>query len=195
MSDDSPVKAIDDLWYRLYLARSLFPRMDYSMAEADVAKWSPPDYYAESPYAEVVMKRPVDTADVDQNNEVAHWINENFIVRLYAILQVFGIAKSDLCDAPGYDHYKVVRRLRDKIAHGSSRYNSDRAEDRDALERLRRVCPGFTPPDRYDGNFDLSISEVLWPLASGCRDYAAAVCGLPSPLSMLAPAPLDYEVS
>ena len=191
MPEATAVDAIDDLWDRFYMARSLFPRMDAAMA--GVRAWEPPEYYAESPYAAVVMKRPVDLHDVDLNNDVAHWINENLIVRLYAILQVFEVAKADLPDAPGYDHYRVVRRLRDKIAHGSSRYNAARSEDRDALERLRRICPGFTPPEEYGGRFDLSISEVLWPLALGCRDYAAAVCGLSQPLGLLEPAPPGHE--
>ncbi|MHB1324425.1 MAG: hypothetical protein ACYCXZ_08870 [Coriobacteriia bacterium] len=193
MIHDSAVTTVDALWRQFYLARSLFPRMSDDMADAGVVSWSPPGYYDESPYAAVVMKRAVAADDVAQNNAIAHWINENLIVRLYAVLQVFDVPKSDLPDAPGYDHYRVVRRLRDKIAHGSNRYNDKRDEDIEALERLTRVCPGFTQPERYGGRFDLSISEVLWPLVNGCRDYAATVLGMPLPLTALEPAPPGHE--
>jgi len=187
------IETIDSLWRSHYNARSLFPRMDAALADSGQDGWSPPSFYDESPYLLVTMKQPISAADVEFNNYVAHWMNENFIIRLYAILQAYDVAKVDAPNASGYDEYKIVRRLRDKLAHGSSgRYDASDKNDRDALERLRRVGRGFVEPDDYDGRFDLSISGVLFPLLLGCRDYAAAVLGLPRPVVPLEPAPSDW---
>jgi hypothetical protein len=184
------IDAIDALWQSHFLARSLFPRMDEQLALSRQQAWAPPGFYGESPYGLIVMKAPITTHDVDLNNRVAHWLNENFVIRLYALLQTFGVAKIDDPEAPGYDHYRIVRRLRDKLAHGSAgHYHQKDAADRDALERLQRVCPGFVSPSDYEGRFDLSISDVLWPLVVGCREYAATVLGAPQPLNVLEPTP------
>ncbi len=188
------VETIDSLWRSHYSARSLFPRMDPQLADSGLREWSPPGFYDESPYQRVVMKQPITSSDVEFNNDVAHWMNENFIIRLYAILQTYQVAKVDQPDAPGYDAYKIVRRLRDKLAHGSSgRYDASDSLDRDALARLNRVCRELVEPQDYDGRFDLSISGVLFPLLLGCREYAAAILGLPRPIVPLEPTPPGWD--
>lgn len=188
------IEAIDSLWKAFFLTRSLFPRMDESLAESGAQWWEPPGFYDESPYLLIVSKWPVTDADVAENNRVAHWLNENFLIRLYAILEVFDVVKIDRPEAPGYDQYKVVRALRNKLAHGSSgRYDKSKSEDREALERLKRICPEFTPPERYGGRFDLSISAVLWPLVVGVREYAAHVLELTECLWCLEPTPPGME--
>lgn len=193
VKDRSPkaaISAIDRLWRSFFLSRALFPRMDESLADHAATQWTPPDFYSKSPYRLVIMKEPITRLDVQQNNETAHWLNENFLVRLYALLEVYGIAKVDAPDAHGYDEYRIVRRLRHKLAHGSTgRYDNSEPSDRDALARLVRSCPSFTPPDKYGGRFDLSISDVLWPLVVGVRRYAADVLELDEPLWALEPTP------
>jgi hypothetical protein len=71
-------------------------------------------------------KQPLTEKYIQTNNEIGHWLNQNFIVRLYAMLESHQIVSEEIKidqKLKGWKELDLVRRLRRIFAHSSGRYD------------------------------------------------------------------------
>jgi len=114
---------------------------------------------------------PLTQKDIQKNNEVGHWINENVVVRLYAILQSYSILSETTSINQSMDGWKEVdllRRLRNVIAHTSGRYNPNNIDHKKLLEEL---VSHFNLSNGNRKEFPLLIDKVIYPLFEGSKRY------------------------
>ncbi len=110
-------------------------------------------------------------------HEAGQWINENFVVRLCAVLDAHRVTGQQIennTQLPGWAELRLARKLRNVFAHGSGRCNpanSDHQKLRnEIIERF-----GLNPDECPEGWFPLPIEKVLSKLTQGCVDYVVAL--------------------
>src|SRR5229473_656739 len=70
----------------LHRCRSVFPRLHQGMAGQ--TEFSAPEYYRKLGYdVSVKLSEPMTEEFIDGLFELGHWLNENFVTRLWAILE------------------------------------------------------------------------------------------------------------
>lgn len=122
---------------------------------------------------------PLSDEDVRRYNELAHWLNQNFVVRLYAVMEANGFVSETVSirhDLPGADELDILRRLRRLIAHGSGHYDPADGEKTRLRQRIEATFSLKTSSEPEDlDKFPLGIRQVLIPLVEGCKRYVEAV--------------------
>lgn len=120
------------------------------------------------------------TLDLVQTiNSIGHWINQNFAIRLCAVLEYYGViaptGQGTLDDSlPGFQDINIVRRLRNVLAHTSGRYDPSNPEERRLYETIVTHYEIGVSDASAASEFPLSIDTVLVPMARGCQQYARA---------------------
>ena len=86
------------------------------------------------------FSQPLSEEAIAKINQIGHWLNQNFIIRLCAILEYFGVIsnseKIDL-ELEGAYEVNIVRRLRNCFVHSSGRYNPKDRKHRVTIELIR----------------------------------------------------------
>jgi hypothetical protein len=112
--------------------------------------------------------------DSKRNTEVGHWINEAFVVRLWAVLEAHRIVGvrpiAKLRD--GAREVRVCRLLRHQIAHSHGTLASKVARRLDW--QVRSVFKLGSQASLFDGKFILAKNSVLRPMHRACVRYAQA---------------------
>jgi hypothetical protein len=94
---------------------------------------------------------PLTSEFITEFNDLARWINQNFVLRLYAVLELNGLISQTIRirpDIEGHNEVDILRRLRNSFGHGSGRYDPTDVGKRRLFERI--VSP-----------FDLDVGEYL----------------------------------
>jgi len=119
----------------------------------------------------------LDAATAQVIHETGHWINQNFVVRLCAVLEAHHIIGKEIENKPDLDGFievSLTRRLRNIFAHGSGRCDPAKA---DHLKLKNKIVERFAlnAADCPEGWFPLPIDKVLAKLATGCEKYVRMV--------------------
>jgi hypothetical protein len=175
------VRQIDEQIQYLHRSRSMFPRLSTNLV--DQTEFPTPPYYGNMGLGIWIrFSSPLTSEFITEFNDLAHWINQNFVLRLYAVLESNGLISPTIRirpDIEGHNEVDILRRLRNSFGHGSGRYDPDNADKRQLFERIVSHFDLDVGEDvENEGKYPLSISEVLIPLAEGCRRYAASVAGV-----------------
>lgn len=114
--------------------------------------------------------QPLDDAHISKNNEIAGWINQNFIIRLHALLESYSVANPIDHSVDGWKDVDLVRRLRNVFAHKNGKYDPTDHEDVKLVEELKRhLCVSEILNNGIE--FGLSIDTGIEPLFNGCKKY------------------------
>jgi hypothetical protein len=163
------IKEIDKLLERHTQARSHVPRLGTNLVGHFY--YSSPLFYVERGFDVITMlPRPLTVQDIAKINAVSHWMNENAIVRLFAILNRCKLVGEYVKIDKAIDSWMdvdIVRRLRNKIAHGSG-YDKDDPED----VKLAAAIEERFGVSLVEDAFQLDIMPVLTGLCEGCKSYA-----------------------
>ena len=168
------VLEIDTQIERLHRCRSVFPRLGRHLAGQKT--FEAPAYYRQLGFDVVVaLQQPMTEEFIDTLNNLAHWLNENFILRLYAVLESNSMYRSKLDqNLPGYDEMDIVRRLRNMIGHGSEYDPADSGKKK----LYDRVVAHFNVQSEsylQDAEkYPIAVGQVLVPMAHGCKVYVQA---------------------
>jgi hypothetical protein len=168
---------IDEQIEFLHRSRSVFPRLGHHLVGK--SKFEAPPYYRQLGFnVEVELGSPMTCEFIDGLNDIAHWINENFVLRLFAVLASHGLFDGTpiRIDVDGHEEMDILRRLRNKIGHGSGRYDPTDADKKKLYDRL--VQHFKVDPKAYledTSKYPLAVGQVLVPLAEACKRYAVAV--------------------
>ena len=167
----------ETLWRDFNNCKAHFP---YVPPETKGAKFvrTAPFYIAQGFDVTFGFSEGISEEGIKRINQISHWLNQNFIIRLCAVLESFGvIASSTSTNGPnqidfsseGAWHVNVVRRLRNCFVHSSGRYDPTDKGHRKTMKLI-----SDTLGTSVDGLTDwpISIDTVLEPLYDGCIKYA-----------------------
>jgi len=174
---DIPAQIEQQMEY-LFRTRAVFPYMNESAV--DHGSFSTAPYYQqEGINIEFRFAKPVTLDQVHAINAIGHWINQNFVIRLCALLEYHGVIPTQDQgrlneNLPGFQDVNIVRRLRNVLAHTSGRYNSTDDVERRLHETMVTHYGVEGVNSAAATEFPLSIDTVLVPMARGCKEYAQA---------------------
>lgn len=160
----------------LLRSRSLFPHMDESMVGAD-AFVTAPFYVARGYDVHFRFSTPLSRDEIERINQIGHWHNQNYIVRLAALLEsrhVFSNRKRIDRSVPGAAEIDVLRRLRNVVAHSSGRYDPTKSRHRQVYRRVQDLFHTAGDP-RTATEFPLDIDRVLLPITDAVRRYVQSL--------------------
>ena len=111
-----------------------------------------------------------------RNTAQGHWINEAFVVRLWAVLEAHHVVdsfKSIDKSLPGAKEVEACRLLRQKIAHSTVNIGSKSSREVDRF--VRKVFDLDDQESIFEGKYILSKDTVLRPMAKACSEYSTAI--------------------
>jgi hypothetical protein len=126
------------------------------------------------------FSEPLTAERVEEINTIGHWVNQNFIVRLCALLESHHIippkGKGKINQQlDGHEEVDILRRLRNVIAHTSGRYDPKEPNERKLYERIAQKFSIEADDPQTTSDFPLPIDTLLIPLAEGCKRYTQAL--------------------
>lgn len=172
--------------HRRYLlkARSVFPHMHGSMQGAK--QFPTPEFYQNYGFnVNFSFDEPLTINKIREFNGIGYWINQNYVVRLYALLNSYKIVFTNKekeseegsidTSLEGHNEIDILRRLRNEFAHSSGWYNS---KDQGKRKLRNRIIKHFSLqesdyPEPHH-KFPIPIDKVLMPLTEGCINYVNA---------------------
>jgi hypothetical protein len=175
--DSSDVLNEMDILLEKYLRlRAYFPYMPKSMIGKTEFHTAP--IYSKALNLDIafVLDRPLTENDIENNNQIAGFTNQNFIIRLCSLLEVHHVLKYatevDRTIA-GCEDAHLVRQLRNRFAHSSGKPDLSDKDDRKLFDRLNGHLK-LNPPEYIENakDFPLNIDTVIRPLFLGCKMYA-----------------------
>lgn len=168
---DNILDEMDVLWENLNQNRGYFPCVDDSSV-GTTTLLTPPYYRNQGINIEHTFKEPLSVEKKDQMLRIGHWINENFIIRLCALMESYHMLSSSIkidFTLDGTEQLNIVRRLRNRFAHSSGRYNPDDPDDLTTMKLMgKHLSISIDGRDAWP----LAIDTVLEKLLDGCRKYA-----------------------
>jgi len=166
-------REMDTLKANFENCKAHFPHMNKEMIGSQQFNTAPRYWQKGFPFT-FFFNKPLTAQNVKKNNEISHWLNENFVVRLCAILESYNIRSKrkhiDSSVRNGSNEMYLLKRLRDVVAHSSGRYNpNDKKHDHKGL--MRDLVSYFNLSNQNGKAFPLPIDTVLDPLFEGCKRY------------------------
>lgn len=160
-------QALDLLWKNFNNCRAHFPALGEECAGATAVQTAP--YYVRQGFnLAFQFSEPLTIGEIGKMNEIGHWISQNFVIRLYALLQSFQVPLKP-SERKASAHVCIVKGLRDCFAHSSGRFPPTKEEHNKTLDQL---CTTLGIDRNGLTDWPLSIDEVLKPLFFGCKEYA-----------------------
>lgn len=159
---------IDNLWKKLTLCRAYFPHTPKDLVGAS-GLFAAPYYDQYGHKVSMYSDAPLTQDDVSRMNEVGHHMNQNFIIRLLALLDSRSILSDNIDqELTGWNDLDILRRLRNVFAHTTGKLDTGDPKQVRLNKRINEYYNlSLTDPD----DFTLSIDTVLQPMFEGCKGY------------------------
>jgi hypothetical protein len=167
---------LDHLWQNYLHCRAFFPCVTRESVGTKTVRTAP-YYIAQGCDMTLEFGKPLSAEAIDRINEIGHWISQNFVIRLCAVLESFGVISERVSIDPKLDgarHVDIVRRLKNCFTHSSGRFDPENAKHRKALQLMRDHL-GISIENC--ATWPLAIDTVLDPLLRGCKTYAGKRLG------------------
>ncbi len=132
------VAEIENQFQALLRARAVFPYMKEDIVGAMQCSTAP--FYRNYGFdVTFSFAEPLTAEQIRKLNGIGHWINQNYVVRLCALLESYKIISQNRPIDPqlgGHEEIDILRRLRNKFAHTSGWYDPSGSKDRKLRERI-----------------------------------------------------------
>lgn len=174
LDKNSLIEEIDKQLEHLRTVRALFPYLDDNAIGKKNFNTAP--YYQNLGFnINFGCSKKLERADVDKINSTGHWINQNYVIRIYSLLEEHNVLSNKIGIDKNIDGWKevdLIRRLRHKFAHSKGRYNPKNKDSKELYEQISKhfSLTNIKPPSKAT-EFPLSIDKVLEPLTAGCKKY------------------------
>ena len=165
------LEALDILWKDFNNCRAHFPYIQEDAVGATSAQTAP-YYVAQGFNISFVFSEGLSKEGILKINQIGHWINQNFVIRLCALLESYHVLSNSIkidFDIDGAEQINIVRRLRNYFAHSSGKYHPEDEDHKKTIELIRDNI-GVSIDGRTE--WPLSIDAVLSPLYEGCVKYS-----------------------
>lgn len=133
------MQAIELLWKNFNNCKAHFPYMPKSAKGMKELRTAP--YYSHQGFdLKLVLAEGIFEEIIIKVNEVGHWINQNAIIRLCAILESYHVMSNTIAINFNYDgaeQLNIARRLRNCFVHSSGRFKADDSDHRKTLELMK----------------------------------------------------------
>jgi hypothetical protein len=168
---------VERQWEYHFIARAAFP--------ANIMEVIPE--YESSPFhrqQDVRMKVgiPVPLSPVMERGleGIGHWLNQNYIMRLFGILDEYQVITAGKEASNPYTH--ILASLRHKVgAHSRGYRNPESNEARKLTQLIQKHLDSSVPPEDVR-HFNLSIHPVLHQLKEKCVRFVRSLEGKPKPI-------------
>ncbi len=118
------------------------------------------------------FSRKIDRETIDEMNSVAHYLNQNVIVRFCALLEKHKVigANMKICkEIEGSEDLNILRELRNCFAHSSGNLKSGKHEK--LCNKLKKRFE-LTEKDHEPNEFPLPSTQVIGELFNSCLSYS-----------------------
>jgi len=116
--------------------------------------------------AYINYEKPITREFRDLNNKIAHFHNQNFIVRLFSTLNNYQIfQKLKISDSPELYTLKLLRNI---FGHSSGNYDKTNIDHRNLM---RRMIKTFNLEDKLYDDFPISIDTVINQIIKASINY------------------------
>ncbi len=164
------IKEMDAQFKKFVNCRAHFPYLNESVLGKKQLVTAP--YYMKKGF-EIFFhfNQAITEEHIIKSNEIGHWINQNFIIRLYALLEYHQIVSKKISidqTIKGWEELDLLRRLRQFFSHTSGKYNP---HDKDQKKLLQRLTKHFKLSLKNPRDFPISLDTVVEPLFKGCKEY------------------------
>ena len=171
------ISQIDEQLEFLHHCRAVFPYLPEEFEGELRFKTAP--YYQNLGFKYIFeFSSPLTLKFITDFNYISHWINQNFVVRLYAVLEsnkLISPSTKIRSDLEGHEEVDIVRRLRNIFGHSSGNYDPKESEQKKLFYRIQNHFNlSKDEMSKLKGKFPLPIDQILRPLAEGCKRYAVA---------------------
>lgn len=177
--DDTKIKEIREeierQWSLHLISRAAFP----SKIKKRYPKYKSPPYYSSKGIELSIEYNYIDQNLLQSLDGIGHWLNQNFVIRLFGILNEHNVDVSGKIDENEFT--KIVAYLRQKVgAHSKGKRNPQNAEAKEVTNLLRKHFDEGI--DRKDvEQFNLTVNTVLYGLKDECISYVESLKGKPIP--------------
>lgn len=115
--------------------------------------------------------KPLNEETRSELNKISEYENQNFIVRLYALLQYEGLFKNGIDKTMnGHEHVLFLEELRHQFAHKPGKFNPNNKKSkklRSDLFKFYKINPDDSLPDQ----FPLPKDIMIHPMVNGVKEY------------------------
>ncbi len=123
------------------------------------------------------FKKPISKEMIPELNEIGGYLNQNFVIRLFALMNYYNLVGSQGSIQEGVSGCKdvlIMVKLRQHFSHSSGRVNPKRRESvnlRDEIYNFYKVDPKTQDPLE----FAIPLIKVLERMKNGCLSYGKAI--------------------
>jgi len=173
------VEEMKVLYHNFMELRALFSYNNEEMIGQRVLRTAP--LYRNTIGKDIIIDfgTPITAEDIRKINEIGGFLNENVIIRLYALLEEHGILiyKKEVDKTiEGHEAAYLTKQLRHRYAHSLGRPD---AQNEDHVALFKRLNEYLKPPIPFEienaRSFPNSIDTVIIPLFRGCHKYAEGI--------------------
>ena len=112
---------------------------------------------------------PISKELQSRHSKVGHYLNQNYLIRLYEILKHYKITGKNNINKSlkGSDEIEILWELRKRFAHGLGKYDSTNSKDKELLELLiSRFGEKHIVKDEFPISQDKTIKEIIHGIKS-----------------------------
>lgn len=146
------IEQIEKIYIIFRNSRAYFPYI----RDTDIGNYSPqPFTIVNNIQMRISFNEMITKEFQSHSNSISHFLNQNFLVRLFSILQYYEIY-NDLDSK--YKKLHILKRLRNKFGHSLGTYNHKSQRDR---KLLKDIIMEFNLPQKDYSDFPISIDTVI----------------------------------
>jgi len=110
--------------------------------------------------------KPIKKEFQNENNKIAHFLNQNFLLRLYSVLDEYKIFRH--INKDNNPELYVLKRLRNIFSHSLGKFDNNKPDHRNLM---RHIIKTFHLENiKYD-DFPISIDKVISKILSSSKQY------------------------
>jgi hypothetical protein len=155
--------------------RAYFPSVSQDMTGQREIRL--PSFHARhAHHVAMTFSDPLDHADIGEIAGIGHWLLQNYVIRLCALLEQHGVVPAEgqggmRAGVAGHDHVEMLRTLRGVFAGSDGGYDGKSPEDRALYERIVKLYSLAAESAESASEYPLDIDKVLQPMTEGCIAY------------------------
>ncbi|MBK7946776.1 MAG: hypothetical protein IPJ85_16380 [Flavobacteriales bacterium] len=135
MQKEECLQEMEVLWKNFTTVRGALPYLRPNrVGQRRVA--SPGFYKVKGIDLALEFSKPLDESDIKRYNGMGYWVNQSFVIWLYALLEYFGLVESIDMTHPNGADVNILRRLRRIFAHTNGRYNSNDPDEKKLFDAI-----------------------------------------------------------
>jgi len=169
-------QGIEQAWRACLKVRALCPSANDNLIGC--TGYPSPGFYVQRGIKFFVKpEKPFTPDDLAELRDMTAFVNRSFIIVMVAILEAHGVVpyRTDPDQSrEGGKHTYLVKKLRNKFAHGEIDYNPGDEEHVEIRELMEELLPNAKDLIKEHHNFPAAINSVLEPLKDGVLLYVAS---------------------